>query len=204
VHLTPPPAVAAPLARAMVRTPVPAAALAVAAPALVALARGHHDLTLAITFLAVAAGAALGLAIDDPAGATLDACATTRTARRGARGALVGLALAAAGLVVALAADATAAQVGPVRDRLPEVAAAAAVSVAAAARAARRGAAAPGLPAALGTILAMATSTGLAGASNRWAWLPQVAQPHHAARWWAVAAVAGACAVWWARDPAAR
>lgn len=198
-----PPAVTAPLLRAMARSPVPAAAVVAAAPALVALARGHRDLATGTTFLVVAGAATLGLAVDDPAAATLDACAIPRGARRVARAALVALVVVAATAVVVAAADATGTPLGPMRDRVPEAVAAAALSVALAARAARDGVPHPGLPAAATTVLAMATATGLSGASAHLAWLPQVGNPGHVVRWWTIAAVAGGCAWHWSRDPGA-
>jgi hypothetical protein len=105
---------------------------------------------------------------------------------------------------VVVVVDARSADLGRVSDRLPEVIAAAALASAFAAVGLRNGVATPGFGAALITVLGMTVSTGMSTWSSRLRWLPQVANPDHATRWWLTASIATAAAVWWARDPAAR
>jgi len=201
--MTPPRGMAGPLLRALLRSPVAGTAVAVAAPAVITVVRGGRDLALAATFMLVAGSAALSLGLDEPTGPTLDACPVTRNSRHLARTALVGLAIAIAGAAVAVLAGLTGAHLGSIRSRLPESVAAAMISLSVAA-ARSRSDKTPGLAAALGTVLAMVTVTGLSAVSPRLHRLPQIANPHHASRWWAIAAAAAACLWWSARDPAHR
>ena len=202
--LTPPAAAIDPTLRSTARGPLPGYLLLLGAPALYALARGHRDLTMATTFLAIAGPPVVALAFDDPVEATLNACPTTRNTRRRARAALIVAALATVAAVVAIAIAATGADTGPIRDRMPESAAAAAVSLAAAACAARAGISSPGVAAALATPLTMATTTGLSIGLKSFDFLPQIGNPYHANRWWIIAATAATVTWWWSRDPASR
>jgi hypothetical protein len=117
---------------------------------------------------------------------------------------LVAALLAASWAIVVFAVAARRADLGRVSDRLPEVVAAAALASAFAAVGLRNGVVTPGFGAALITVLTMAVSTGMSSWSSQLRWLPQVANPDHATRWWIGAAIAAAAAGWWARDPAAR
>lgn len=197
----PPAAIAAHLVRAMWRTPVVALAMLVAAPAVYAAARGNHDLSFPVTLAAITGAASIGFAIDDPAEATLTPCPVPRASRRSIRACLIAISVAASWAVVALAAHAADYQIGPLRTRLAEIAAAATISVAFAARAARTGSDSPGLAAVTATLLALGTCSGLA---LYFTWLPQLGHPLHTTRWWVLAAVAAVAAWWWSRDPAAR
>jgi len=202
--LTPSPAAVGAGWRSTACGPLPGYLLLLAAPALIALVRGFRDLTTAMTLMAIAAPPVVALAFDDPAEATLNACATTRNTRRLARAALIVAALAAVAAVVAVAIAATGATGGPIRDRLPEGAAAAAILLAAAARATRAGHTSPGVTAALATPLTLATATGLSMGLASFEFLPQVGNPHHAHRWWIIAAAASTATWWWSQDPASR
>lgn len=198
---TRPPAIAAPLLRAMIRTPVVAVAVLIAAPAVYAAARGHHDLSFPVTLASIVGAASIAFAIDDPAEATLTPCPIHRCARRSIRVALIAVALAASWAVVAVSAHAAGYALGSLRNRLAETLAAGAISVAFAARAGRDGSDSPGLAAVTATILAFSVSSGLA---INLTWLPQLGNPTHTTRWWIVAAIAAAAAWWWSRDPSAR
>jgi hypothetical protein len=193
----------APLVRELGRSPLIGAIGAATIPIWYQLARGH-DVQSSAMLAVVAGGSLLGFAFDDPAQRTLNACARGRTARRWARMALVAMLLAGCWVVVVVAVEAGGAELGRVSDRLPEVIAAAALAAAFAAVGLRNGVATPGFGAALIAVLGMTMSTGLSSWSSRLRWLPQVANPDHAARWWITAAIAAGAAGWWARDPAAR
>lgn len=197
----PPPAIAVPLVRAMWRTPVLGVAVLVAAPAVYAAARGNDDLSFPITLAVVVGAASLGLAVDDPAEASLTPCPTPRSSRRWARTGLIAISVAASWAVVAICSHTVGYQLRPVRGQLAEAAATAAISVAFAARVARSGSDSSGLAALTGTLLALSTSSGL---STYFTWFPQLDHPLHTTRWWVVATVAGLAAWWWSRDPASR
>jgi hypothetical protein len=196
--------VPAPLVRELGRSPLIGAIGAVTIPIWYQLARGHDDLQSSAMLASVAGGALLGFAFDDPAQRTLNACARGRTARRWARMVLVAMLLSSCWAVVVVAVEARGAELGRVSDRLPEVIAAAALASAFAAVGLRNGMTTPGFGAALIAVLAMTVSTGMSSWSSRLRWLPQVANPDHATRWWITAAIAAGAAGWWARDPAAR
>jgi hypothetical protein len=197
----PPAAIAAPLMRAMWRTPVLGVAVLVAAPAVYAAARGNHDLSFPVTLAAITGAASLGFAVDDPAEATLTPCPIPRASRRTARAGLIAITVAASWAIVALSAHAADYHIGPLRARLAETAAAATISMAFAARAARAGSDSPGIAAVTATLLALGTCSGLALYLT---WLPQLGHPLHTTRWWIVAAIAATFAWWWSRDPSAR
>ena len=191
----------APLGRAMLRTPMLGLAALTATPAIYAAARGHHDLSFPVTLATIIGAASLALALDDPAETSLTACPTTRAARRWMRAGLISVTIAGAWALVAASAHHADYAFEPWRIRLVEAATAAAISLAFAAAATHHGATTPGVAAAAATLLTLAVSSGLA---LRIAWLPQLGNPHHEARWWTVAAIAVMLAYWWARDPASR
>jgi hypothetical protein len=193
-----------PLFRELGRSPLLGAIGAVTVPIWYELANGHDDIQTSALLAVVAGGSLLGFAFDDPAQRTLNACALGRTARRVARMLLVAVLLAGSWAIVVAAVAVRNADLGRVSDRLPEVVAAAALASAFAAVGLRNGVVTPGFGAALITVLTMAMSTGMSFWSSRLRWLPQVANPTHATRWWITAAIAAAAACWWARDPAAR
>ncbi len=197
----PAPAITAHLLRAMTRTPVAAIAMLATAPAVYAWARGHHDLSFPVTLASTTGAASLGFVVDDPAEATLNACPIPRAVRRWNRAGLIAIAIAACWTIVAVSAHAADYALGPLRVRLAETVAAAAISVAFAARAGRDGSDSPGLAAVTATLLALAVNSGLA---LQFTWLPMIGNPQHTIRWLTVAAVAGTVAWWWSRDPAAR
>ncbi len=197
----PGPAIVAPLTRAMVRTPVAAMAVLIAAPSVYAAARGHHDLSFPVTVASVVGAATVAFAVDDPAQSTLTPCPVPRSTRRWARGGLISLAVASSWAVVVVSAHAADYSLTPLRPRIAETAAAAAFAVAFAARAGRDGSDSPGLAAVTATLLTFAVSSGLALTIT---WLPQLGHPQHATRWWGVAFAAATAAWWWSRDPSAR
>jgi hypothetical protein len=197
------PALPAHLLRELGRSPLSGAVVAVTLPVWYQLARSHDDVHTAATFMVISSATLLALAFDDRAERSLGACAVTRNSRRAMRGLIVASLVLAGSCAALLVADARGANVGSLDDRLPETVAAAALASAGAAVATRRGVRAPGMAAASTTVLAMATATGLAGWSVELNWLPQIANPHHASRWWFTAAIAGLAGCWWSRDPAA-
>lgn len=193
-----------PLAREVTRSPLIGAIGAVTVPIWYELARRHDDVQTSAMLAVVAGAALLGFAFDDSAQRTLNACALGRTERRWARMLLVATILAVCWTVVVIVVEARGAELGPVSDRLPEAIAAAALASAFAAVGLRNGVATPGFGAAVLAVLGMALSTGMSFWSSRLRWLPQVANPDHASRWWFTAAIAAVAACWWARDPAWR
>jgi len=197
----PPAAMAAPLVRAMWRTPVLGVAILVAAPAVYAAARGNDDLSFPVTLAVIAGAASVGFAVDDPAEAILTPCPIPRASRRWVRAGLIAITVAASWAVVAVSSHAAGYQLGPVRSRLAETTATAAISLAFAARAARSGSDSAGLVAVTGTLLALGTFSGL---SLYLTWLPQLGHPLHTTRWWIIAALGALAAWWWSRDPSAR
>lgn len=197
----PPLGLITPLGRAMIRTPVLGLAALTAAPAVYAAARGHNDLSFAVTLATVVGAASLSLALDDPAEASLIACPTSRAARRWMRAGLISMTVAGAWALVAASAHYADFALEPWRIRLVESAAAAGISLAFAAAATRQRSTTPGVAAAATTLLLLAVTSGLA---LRITWLPQIGNPHHTSRWWAVAAPAAAIGCWWSRDPASR
>ncbi len=197
----PPAAIAAPLVRAMWRTPVLGVAMLIAAPAVYAAARGNDDLSFPVTLAVIAGAASLGFAVDDPAEVTLTPCPVPRASRRWVRGCLIVVTVAASWTVVAISSRAVGYQLGPLRTRLAETVATAAISVAFAARAARSGSDSAGLAALTGTLAVLGTCSGL---SLYLTWLPQLGHPLHTTRWWIIAAIASLAAWSWSRDPSAR
>ncbi len=194
-------AITAPLIRALWRTPVLGVVVIAASPAVFAVARGYDDLSFPVAVASIAGASCLGFAVDDPAEASLNPCPVPRAARRWIRAALISVVVALSWLVVAFSARAADFSLGPLRTRLAEAAAAAAIALAFAGRAARDGSDSPGLAGVAATVMAIGVSSGL---SVYLTWLPQFGHPLHTTRWWVVAVVAGAAGWWWSRDPAAR
>lgn len=191
----------APLGRAMLRTPVLGLAALTVTPAAYAAARGHHDLSFPVTLATLLGAASLSLALDDPAEASLTACPTARAARRWFRAGLILISVAGAWALVAAVAHHAGHALGPWQLRAVEASAAAALSLAFAASATRQGSTTPGVAAAAASLLTLAVTSGLA---RQIAWLPQLGNPHHTARWLGVAAIAATVAYSWSRDPASR
>lgn len=198
------PALPSHLLRELVRSPLSGAVVAVTLPVWYQLTRSHDDVHTAATFMVISGAALLAMAFDDRAEHVLGACAVTRNNRRVLRGLIVAAIVVAGSSAAMLAADARGATAGSLDDRLPETVAAAALASAGAAGATRRGVRTPGLAAASTTLLMMASATGIAGWSTELNWLPQIANPSHASRWWLTATIAGLAGYWWSRDPAAR
>lgn len=174
-------------------------ALAGATPLLVTIARGRRVSETLLITLGLAAGAAVGWSVDDPAAATLDALPVGATPRRLLR------VLGAAGVAVSVALTSVAvlgAAEGSVPgwpERIPEAAAAAAVALAIGLVAVRHGerAAAPGAVA--GGLLGVLVVAALA---YRWpAILPAFGPGSVHDRWWVVVAAGGLVALWACRDP---
>ncbi|MDH4076097.1 MAG: hypothetical protein OEW29_09190 [Acidimicrobiia bacterium] len=197
----PPVCMVAPLGRVMLRTPVLGLGALTAAPAIYAAARGHRDLSFAVTLATIVGAASFALAFDDPAEASLTACPTGRSVRRSMRAGLISISVAGAWVLVAASAHHADYSLEPWRIRLVEAAAAAAISLAFAAAAARHGSTTPGVGAVVATVLTLAVGSGLA---LRIPWLPQLGNPHHDGRWLTVIAIALTAAYWWSRDPASR
>lgn len=169
-------------------------------PVLVRSALGRPVSSSLLVLAAVATGAALGWAADDPSRELLGSLpfpSSLRTSIRVAAAALVG----AAGLVLVLGA----ASVGPglpaeMSARIPEALAAGAIACGAGLVAGRRGETATGGMAVVAGVAGVAVIGTLA---MRWPrLLPSFdAGPVHD-RWWLVVTVGGAVAVWAGRDPA--
>lgn len=190
------------LLRELVRSPLAGAVLLVTFPLWYELGRRHDQVQTSAT-LAVVGGAALfGIAFDEPAQATLNACAVRRTARRWARTVLVAAVLAVSWVVVVVVTSVLGADLGSVSDRLPEAAAAAALASAFAAIGLRAGVRTPGLTAAISTVATMTISTAASFWWEELHWLPRLADPSRGARWWLTAALGVAVACCYARDPA--
>lgn len=165
-----------------------------AVPTAVAVGRGRDDLAGVLVVLALATGASLGWAVDDPAAEVLGA-ASLAPLRRPAR---VGWAVAVAGALAAVVLVAAGAGWATWTLRLPEAAAAAGLALGAGTVAARRGndaaltAVAAGL---LGPVV-------VAALANRWpavfpGFLPC---PRHG-RWWWLAVAGLAVAIGAGREP---
>lgn len=192
------------LVRELRRSPLLGAVGAVTFPVWYQLSRSHDDVETSALLAVVAGGSLIAFAFDDPAESALNSCTLGRTARRRARMLLVAALLAGCWAVVVVVVEANGAELGRVSDRIPEVIAAAAVASAIAAVGLRHGMTKPGFGAALAAVCALAVSTGMSAWSSRLRWLPQIANPAHANRWWATAGLAAVVAGWCARDPATR
>jgi hypothetical protein len=197
-------ALARPLLRELVRSPLAGAAVAVTLPISYELVRGHEDVRTSATLAAVAGAALFGIAFDDPAQRTLNACAVGRTTRRWIRSALLVALLGAGWGAVVLVTRVLGADIGPVSERLPEVTASAALATAFAAVGLRTGSRSPGLNAALVTVLTVTMVTAASLWSDKLRWLPRLGDQSHASRWWVTSVIAAVAATWWARDPATR
>ena len=185
----------------MWRTPVLGVAMLISAPAVYAAARGQSDLSFPVLLAVIAGGASLGLAVDDPAESTLTPCPVPRASRRAMRAAMIAATIATSWAIVAICTQIADHPIGRLQPRLAEAAAAATISFAFASRAALAGSDSPGIAAITGTIAAFGISSGLALYLT---WLPQIGQPAHTSRWWAVAAIGATAAWWWSRDPSSR
>ena len=170
-------------------------------PVLLTLALQGDDLFAPLVLLALAAGASLGWAVDDPAAELLASMPVATPVRLVFR---VGAAAAAAttGTAVVLAAVAVGPGLPPgVGDRLPEGAAAGAAALAFGLVVARRGERAAGAGAV--TVGVFGTAL-IAGLSSKLHQLPSFLPGPHHPRWWLVAAAASLVAIHAGRDPARR
>lgn len=173
-----------------------------AVPALVTATRGVQAVSTPLIIACLAAGAALGWAVDDPAADLLGSMPVSSSKRAGLRVLLVAgltlVAMAVTGLVVALGPGLPADR----GDRLSESAAAAALALAVGLVAARRGEHAAGAAAVTAGVL----GTGLVAAlAFRWPTvLPAFAPGPTHWRWWVLAAVGVAVAARAGRDPGRR
>lgn len=180
-------------------TPIlPAALLLAAVPTMVAALRGRSDFVGAVEAAAIFAGAALGFAVDDPAALTLEPSPTTLVERRLAR--LVPSVALVAVVVGALAwlASRWSAVPLPLGFIAVELCAAAGGSLAIAAAARTDGPVLSGLGGALGALLLLGLVTSLA---TRYSGLPMINQREFHDRWWWLAALGAAAAVWGSLDP---
>jgi len=177
------------------------AALALAAaPTVIVLLRGGNDLSGALAAATIIGAPIAALVVEDPAGETISASPTSLARRRLLRGSAILLAVAGcwAALIAlgALVGEVTGAALA---ERAAEAAAVGGIATAAAGVAWRRGA----LGAAQGGGLVGPLSVLLVSAlAQRFSGLPAVASPAHHDRWWALAGVAWAVALWSSRDPA--
>lgn len=190
----------APTVRAL-PLPTLGAVLALAAtPSAIVLAQGGRDLSNGLVAAALLGAAVTALVVDDPAGETLAASPTSLARRRLLRGSALLLAVAAcwAALIAlgALVGEVTGAALA---ERAAEAAAVSGIAVAAAGAAWRRGAPAAVQSGGLAGPLSVLLVSALA---QRFSGLPAVASPVHHDRWWALAGVAWAVALWSSRDPA--
>ena len=170
------------------------------APLLVRSALGRPSGSVLLVIAAVAAGAAVGWASDDPGRDLLGALPVPSSLRASIRVAAAALVSAAALLVtVALASAGPGIPAGQ-RARVPEAVAAGALACGVGLVATRRGEPATGPVAVLAGFGSVAVVGGLA---IRWPTiLPSLdGGPVHD-RWWLLATLGGAVAVWAARDPA--
>lgn len=191
-----------PTVRSLPPTTIAGMALA-AVPAGITVALGGTNLTGAVVATGVVTGALFGFALDDPAGALLEASPTSLLVRRLHRLASL-LAVAAVGvavvvLLVALVHDGPA--ISP-SQRAREGLAAAGLAVAAAASLARRtGERRPG---SFGFVIGLLGPLVLSALALRVRGLPMLSSTSDASRWWWVAAAGWTAAAWWSRDPARR
>ncbi|MGH3475130.1 MAG: hypothetical protein ACRDOT_09490 [Aeromicrobium sp.] len=189
----------APTARVSRLGPAALTVLLGAAPLLVTLARGRAVGTTSVVALALAAGAALGWAVDDPAAETLDALPVPTTTRRMLR--MLGVATVAAvvaglGLVALIVVDELP---GESFGLLPETSAAAALALAVGLVAVRRGERTPSPIAVAGGVLAVLVVAGLA---LRWPTIvPALGGGAVHGRWWLIVGAALVVAVRAGRDP---
>lgn len=175
-------------------------AVLAAVPAVSVAASGRENFAGALVAASLLAGAGVGYAADDPAAATLAASPTTLMMRRAARAILLVMPLAfgwAAALFLAARYGDSAVDV---RAIALELLASAAVSAAIASRASTHAAVTIGFVAGVGALLTMVTVSALA---YRWHALPVLGGGAEHTRWWWVAAVGLAIALWSSRDPAA-
>jgi hypothetical protein len=165
-----------------------------AVPTAVAVGRGREDLAGVLVVLALATGASLGWAVEDPAAEVLGA-APLAPLRRPAR---VGWAVALAGILTAVVLLAAGAGWATWTPRLPEAAAAAGLALGAGTVAAQRG-----NDAALTAVTAgLLGPVVVAALANRWpgvfpGFLPG---PLHG-RWWWLAGVGVAATIGAGREP---
>jgi hypothetical protein len=172
-----------------------------ALPAVVTFARGGRDFALALQAAAMLAGAGAGFAADDQAANVLASSPTPLLARRGLRAVGVVLVLAAAAAVALLVARGGSPTPVQIDGPLCVLVAAAGASSAMAWVAAPDGGMAPGVSAAMGTVLLLLTASSLA---ERWPWVPTLASSSFDRRWVMVGAAGAAVALVRSRDPSAR
>lgn len=188
-------------ARAALRSPLGGYAVLLAAPSVIAVARGGRDLRMTAGFALLATGSACAFVFDDVSRDGMTACPRGWTLRHLAGSATVAGAAVAAWAVIGSLVLAYDAQVGSLTELVPEAAAAATLAVAFVA-VGRASTPRVGIAAAVGALLAMFVTSGLS-TRRPLDWLPTLGVHDHAQRWWTVAAVAGVCAAWLLRDPAA-
>jgi hypothetical protein len=170
-------------------------------PTVVTAARGADRFDGAVLAWLLIAAAVGCLAYDEPTREVSDASPTTLARRVVSRLVVVLTAAAVSGAAVALLATFDVSATEDARAQLPAAAAVLALSSASAALSRRRGAARVSLgDVAVGPLTVLTVSA----LSQQYAWLPSVADDRSVGRWWYVAALAGAVAVWSTRDPARR
>jgi hypothetical protein len=188
-----------PMVRAGSRSPLPVLPVLIALPVVYSVVRGLGDLDFAVTLTAIIGAACLAYAVEERGEQTLDACPVSRAARRSVRAALVLTAVAVGWVTAAIALLLAERSPGPLRMRIPETVAVAAIALAVACRTAAAGSDAAGTVGATASLIGVGVSTGLAVLLP---WLPQLQNPFDRTQWNTVALVAFALAAWWSRDPA--
>jgi len=173
-----------------------------AVPALVAVGRGHAEVSGPLVLSCLVAAAALAWAVDDPAADLLDSMPVSSPVRTRLRvvfvAGIAALGAAAVWLLVALGPGLPSER----RERIPEAAAAAALALAVGLVAARRGERGAG---AVGVTAGVLGTAVVAALAHRWPdELPTFAISDVHERWWVVAAVGAAVALRAGRDPARR
>ena len=169
-------------------------------PLFVTIVRNGSDLVTPLTVLGLVSGASIGWIADDPIAELAAPCPVNTPRRIACRAALAGgtVAFLTAGAVVIAVVDG--AGVAEWRDRVPEVAAAAAIALAVGLSIGRRG---EPLGGASGVTAGVLVPPFVAAFAFRWpSMIPSFAAAPTHARWWALAAVAGFVACRAARDPA--
>jgi hypothetical protein len=193
-----------PTVRAAACLPAVATMAMVVSPATVAGLRHAADLTPVAAIAALGGGAALAWAVDDQMADLSAATPVGNGPRLLIRLVIVAIIVVVAWSIagtVAVVAGAPSGRAVDLRERVPELAAAAMLAMAIGTALVRRGEHQPGVNAVIGALLAFVT---IAASAERLVWLPSfLSGPTHA-RWWWVALIGLVVAGRMARDPGRR
>ncbi len=184
--------------------PVPIAVTVVlgSIPLAVTIVRNGDDLVTPLVVFGIVAGAAIGWIADDPIAELAAPCPVNAPRRISYRAALAGCTVVIVGALAVAVATVDGARASDWNDRIPELAAAAAIALAAGLLISRRG---DPLAGATGVAVGALLPPIVAALAFRWpAAFPSFqASPSHA-RWWLVAVAAGTAAVHQSLDVARR